>query len=75
MIISIYNKKFKKEECTKMEEKEKCYYCGSENLKEGETGISIKFDNNQGGYSRRPCHCMICLDCNTVSRLFMINDI
>ena len=54
-----------------MENREKCYHCGSEKLvKERLDGCLTKIAKD-GGYLRYPLHSMICLDCGTVVRLFI----
>lgn len=49
-----------------MENKEKCYYCGSENLIEAKLEAWIRIENQ-----RYECCNIICLDCNTIVRSFI----
>lgn len=55
-----------------MENKEKCYHCGSENLIEAELEAYIRIRDAKKGPDRYQCHNIICLDCNTIVRSFII---
>lgn len=53
-----------------MENKEKCYHCGSEKIIKEKQKETIKI-SKLGGYTNYPLQSMICLECGTISRLFI----
>lgn len=55
-----------------MEEKEKCYHCDSEKLIEAELEAYIRIRDVNKSPGRYHCHNIICLDCNTIVRSFII---